>query len=346
MKKVRVLVTASTFPRSDNDYAPGFVLTLSRGIEAAGDIECLVLTPHSQGAALSEEVRGIKVKRYRYMFPYSLEKISGMGVISKIRSNKLLLFTVPSLLISQLISTALSVRKYKPDLILSNWIVPQGLIAVFLKLFYPRVKLILVSHGGDAGLIRSHLLLSLVCHYALKKADRVIAVSSFIRQIILDISGQTVNKLSVIPYGVDLSSFEIARGNKADQDGTLRKGLLFIGRLEEKKGVQYLIESMPKILARYPDVTLKIVGEGTLKRQLMILAEHLHVGDHVIFAGPVPHSQLIKVFSDAMIFIAPSINTKDDLEGLLLQRVQTSFLQGDTGLEIRYSFVMLVPEIF
>jgi SAM-dependent methyltransferase len=48
----------------------------------------------------------------------------------------------------------------------------------------------------------------------------------------------------------------------------------------------------------------------------MNLAENLDIGNHVIFIGSVLHAQLIDVFSQAMIFIAPSINTKDDVEGL------------------------------
>jgi glycosyltransferase involved in cell wall biosynthesis len=316
MKKIRVLVTTSTFPRNKNDSMPRLILTLSKCIVASGDIECLVSAPHSPGTLLSEEMEGIKIERYRYMFPYSLEKISGMGIISKIRSNKLLLFIVPSLLMSQLLSTASLVRKYKPDVILSNWIVPQGLVAAVLKLFYPTVKVILVSHGGDAGFIQSHYLLSLFCKYALIKADRVIAVSSFIRDIILNISGSILDKLSVIPYGIDLTPFEGAHAKKADRNGISRKGLLFVGRLEEKKGVQYLIESMPRVLEMHPDMTLTIAGDGTLKRQLMNLAENLHIEDRVIFVGHVQYSQLVELFGETVLFIAPSINTKEDVEGL------------------------------
>lgn len=77
-------------------------------------------------------------------------------------------------------------------------------------------------------------------------------------------------------------------------------GVLYIGRLAPKKGVEYLIEAMTDV-----DAHLTIVGDGSERDQLEELAEELGVS--VTFIGEVPPSEVDQYYRDAEVFVLPSL---------------------------------------
>ena len=62
--------------------------------------------------------------------------------------------------------------------------------------------------------------------------------------------------------------------------------LLFVGRLSEKKGVNYLIKAMPEIVKKFPKTKLLIIGDGEERKSLMNLAKDLGLlKKNIIFTG-------------------------------------------------------------
>ena len=90
-----------------------------------------------------------------------------------------------------------------------------------------------------------------------------------------------------------------------------------MGRLAEKKGVNYLIESMPIVLKGMHDSKLIIVGDGPEKEKLVELTKTLNLKDNVAFVGSLMNEDLPKYYATADVFVGPSIVTKTgDTEGL------------------------------
>jgi glycosyltransferase involved in cell wall biosynthesis len=85
------------------------------------------------------------------------------------------------------------------------------------------------------------------------------------------------------------------------------KELVFIGRLEPEKGVEYLLEAMVPILAADPEVKLTIVGGGSLAGALASRAEGLHLGRAVTFLSHVPRAELGRFYATATACVLPSI---------------------------------------
>lgn len=309
--KLRILVAASTFPRYGGDNTPRFILDLCKSLQTAGECTCTVLAPHANGSRVIEEVEGVKVLRYRYIIPSSLEKLSRGGIVSIIKRNKVTLLVVPFFLAGQFFATVRAVKRLKPDLVLSNWIVPQGIVAALIKIFVPGLKIIVVSHGGDSAFIQGNFIFRLMGKFALRKADKIVAVSSFIKERISYVSGVAADMIAVAPMGVNNSLFK-----PAERDNSQKSSLLFVGRLEEKKGLVYLIEAMTEVLQSYPDAFLKIVGDGTQKTRLQRLASEKGLAERVVFVGAVEHSRLPGFFEESTVFVAPSVNLDDDVEGL------------------------------
>jgi colanic acid/amylovoran biosynthesis glycosyltransferase len=121
------------------------------------------------------------------------------------------------------------------------------------------------------------------------------------------------SKILLHPEGIHLERFVCAR----PREGRAGKVcLLTVGRLVEKKGVEYSIRAAARLAERYPDLEYDLVGEGPLRKPLMRLAKDLGVSKNIIFHGSKPREDVIKHLMKAQVFIAASVTADDgDTEG-------------------------------
>ncbi len=108
----------------------------------------------------------------------------------------------------------------------------------------------------------------------------------------------------IIRNGVNTSEFFPNFLNKS----TIK--ILTVGRLVERKGIEYTIRAFADIRKNNPecDVHLTIVGSGNLEKQLKDLAYELHIVDNVSFLGRVDHEMLPDIYRDHDIFVLSSLN--------------------------------------
>ncbi len=120
-----------------------------------------------------------------------------------------------------------------------------------------------------------------------------------------------LDKMRVIPIGIDPTKFQ----NRAvDRDGVRRKYgvtpeerlILFVGRLTNQKGCEYLIRAVPYV-AKYFNVKLLIAGDGYLKSELESIASGAGVRSRTIFAGYVAEDDLTDLFLSADLMVIPSV---------------------------------------
>lgn len=86
--------------------------------------------------------------------------------------------------------------------------------------------------------------------------------------------------------------------------------LLFVGRLQLEKGIDYLIRAMPEILKHFPKTTLDIVGAGDKKEFLKRLVYTLDIGKNVNFIGSIRHNKLQSYYSNSCLVIMPSVSSE------------------------------------
>lgn len=122
-------------------------------------------------------------------------------------------------------------------------------------------------------------------------------------------------KCVIIPFGIDLKSFEMNSGVKSRISEIRRKFgqriVLSVGRMVYYKGFKYLIEAMKGV-----DANLVIIGEGPLKRSLMDYAENLGLQKRVFFLDHVSDQDLVAFYHSSLIFVLPSIE-KTEAFGLV-----------------------------
>lgn len=300
MPKKKILVTASTFPRWEQDTEPRFILDYCIGLSKYYDVTALV--PAAVGAKDREILEGIPVIRYHYFPIHAWETLCYPGaIVPRIKEKKIRGLLVPFLLLAQF----LNLRKYEKDFdcIHAHWLIPQGILAAFCK-----KPFLVTGHGGDVGELNGSVF-HLLKKRCLKKAAAVTVVSKHLQDILKEKYGTANAK--IIPMGCNTSYFSPSNRTENYFDQGKKKVILFVGRLAEKKGTAYLIRAMQSV-----DALLVIAGSGPLEESCRQLVRELHLENKVRFLGPKPHTQLRTVYASADIFAAPSVTTKSgDVEG-------------------------------
>ena len=87
------------------------------------------------------------------------------------------------------------------------------------------------------------------------------------------------------------------------------KVILFVGRLIDLKGVQFLLKAFSKLRQRMENVILIIVGNGSCHEELENLSRKLQVNDKVYFRGNVDNELLGAYYLLCNVFVLPSITT-------------------------------------
>jgi glycosyltransferase involved in cell wall biosynthesis len=152
-------------------------------------------------------------------------------------------------------------------------------------------------HGAGHSAFRSCLLRMLkpFGERTLVKANQIIAVSDYEKSLICRKFGFDPRRITVLPNGVNFSEFAALKKQESRF-----KSILYVGYLVGFKGVQHLVEVLPKLPN---DVTLDVVGNGPLKPFLERRAEELKVRDRICITHNLPRKELLQKYANADVFV-------------------------------------------
>ena len=129
--------------------------------------------------------------------------------------------------------------------------------------------------------------------------------------------GVEEKKIRVIPSGLDIETYSKSEEGitqqdleKFKQDLDIKGPILFyIGRLVARKGCHYLLKALPKVISKYPGLTLIVIGEGPEENYFKKLARDLKIEKNILFTGYLkPFSRtLISYYKIADVQILPSL---------------------------------------
>lgn len=176
------------------------------------------------------------------------------------------------------------------------------------------LPLIVSLHGFDVTSTEQALNRTFAGRHFLKHRQRLlnraaafICVSRFLRQTALD-AGFPESRLHVHYTGIDCERF---RDLELERDPGL---VLFVGRLVEVKGCEYLLRAMVQVQRQNPRAHLEVIGDGPLRASLEKLARELLV--RVTFRGTQTPEEVMRSMSRARILCNPSVKASTgDMEG-------------------------------
>lgn len=305
-----LLVLASTYPRWHGDPEPGFVHELAKRLLPRFRVH--VLGPHAKGAARREVMDGVEVHRYRYA-PAGLETlVNDGGIVTNLKLHPWKLLLVPGFVLAQFLACWRLCKRLEVDVLHAHWLVPQGLMAACLQWLPGRtIPFVVTSHGADLYALKGRLF-NRIRKFVLRRASAASVVSSAMCDL-LESTGVSVEKVHVLPMGVDVEG----RFTPDPAVERSRSGILFVGRLVEKKGVRHLLSAMPRVLDAVPDAHLTIAGFGPDEEALRLQVRELGLEAVVRFTGALPQSGLPDYYRSAAVFVAPFVRAgSGDQEGL------------------------------
>jgi len=146
--------------------------------------------------------------------------------------------------------------------------------------------------------------------YILNKSSKIIALSEYWRNKLLEIKDVPEEKFITVYNFVDTDKFNRYEKEKCRRKLKLPKNkkIIFgIGQMTERKGFQYLIEAIPKVIKVREDILFVIGGKGPTKEKLEKKTQEYEMEEYVKFIGFVP-DELLPIWLNACdIFVLPSL---------------------------------------
>lgn len=194
----------------------------------------------------------------------------------------------------------------KPDLIICGHI--RLLPLAWWAARKAGAKLWLIIHGIDAWTpVRP-----VVTKFLLRRVDRVIAVSCFTQRRFQSWTGYPDDRMQILPNCVDLSRFAPGPRNPElnERYGLVGKPvMLTLGRLvskERAKGMDEVLEAMPRLLKTHRDLVYIIAGDGPDRGRLMDKAIELGLDENTRFLGQVTETEKSEIYRLADLYVMPS----------------------------------------
>jgi len=146
-----------------------------------------------------------------------------------------------------------------------------------------------------------------------KNADKLIAISEDTMKTLISNYEVEPSKIDLIYSGVNINKFR-----KIDNIKKIKHSLLFVGRLDKRKGINFLLETILLVKKEIPNIKLFIIGCGKMRKKLERFVRDNDIESNVKFLGFIPDSYLLRWYNRCQITIVPSL-----FEGLGLTVIES-----------------------
>lgn len=141
----------------------------------------------------------------------------------------------------------------------------------------------------------------------LVRADKIIAISHYVKKMIVDKYGIDPNKINVVH-----NAKNTYMKNKVRKEYLInikdKKIVLFTGRITIQKGPEYFVYAAKKVLEKRKDVIFVMAGDGDMLNQMINLAAQLGISKNFIYSGWYNMEQAPALYSSADCFVMPSVS--------------------------------------
>jgi glycosyltransferase involved in cell wall biosynthesis len=352
---MKICMLTSSYPKYPGETTAPFIEEIAAGLVRRGHTVHMIAPYHPEVQRAPVE-RGIHLHFFKYS---PVPALNVWGYAQSLRADVGLrgaaLIAAPLALMSSMASLFAvtgNPKKYSPsddgkpfDIVHAHWVLPNGPPASMIARLRG-LPLVISMHGSDVFLAERAVPLSLSAAQAYHSALGITACSGDLRSRAIRI-GAPAERVQVIPYGVNPQEFQPdpeagAIVRKQLGLGPEHQLIVTLSRLVYKKGLSFLIDAMPAVLAQHPNARLVIVGYGDLRDELEQQAIALGLGDKVLFPGQADREQAARYIAAADIYAVPSIRDQNgNVDGL-----PNSLLEGmGVGRPIVASAIAGIPEV-
>lgn len=300
---MRVLIVTQQFPNSRDPLGSPFNRQQFAALAKRCEVEVLASIPWFPGAGLvarwspagrlvdvprQESIDGLAVKHPRFVHLPRFGRSAAGALYAASLAREVLR------------------RRGRYDVLLASWAFPDGVGAVALARLLGVPAVIKVS-GSDMNVLARMPPVARNLRWALPRARRVVAVSRALGDTVASF-GVPRERIDIVTNGVDGELFRprdrAAARAELGHEGDTRRWLVYVGRLEEAKGVLDLLEAFSLLARRRSDVRLAIVGDGAARAACERAAGEL--GDRILVAGGRPLEEVPRWMAACDALVLPS----------------------------------------
>lgn len=167
--------------------------------------------------------------------------------------------------------------------------------------------------------------------YAANNSEIIISVSEFIREKIVKSYGTNKEKVTVIYNSINAQEKFLKSNVKKSNEIT------FCGRFETIKGIIPFIYEFSNMLEcinennKKNDIRLNLIGDGSLKNQIVKLLEKLKIKKHVSIYNNIKNEKVLEIFSRSCCVVIPSLEEPFATVGLEAMSVKTAVIASNVG---------------
>ena len=218
-----------------------------------------------------------------------------------------------------------------------DWLVAHA--AASLKHAY-QIPLVATIHATEYGRHQGHLpgpmnkLIHQIEWWLTFESARTICCSQYMMEEITNIFELPVDKVDVIPNGIDTESFKRDVSVDLYRKQFVKPGdklVFFVGRLVYEKGVQTVIEAMTLVINKIPNVTFVVAGSGPHMNTLKSLVDAFDLQEKVKFTGHIDTDTLSAFYKSADLTVVPSLYEPFGMVVLESMAMGTPTIVADTG---------------
>ena len=198
-------------------------------------------------------------------------------------------------------------RENKFDLSHSFFTVPCGFVSWLMKK-QSSLPYIVSLRGSDVPGYSDrfpviYALLKPIFRLIWREAAAVISNSEGLKELALKTA--PAQRIAIIHNGIDLEKFKPLENSASREKFIITPGA---SRITDRKGLNYLIEAVAKLSPKYPQIHLRIMGEGNALSKLKKLVADLQLENRVEFLGRIPREITTPYYQEASLFVLPSLN--------------------------------------
>ena len=299
-----ILFLTNAYPDFPDSYRGHFIKRLAHDVSKAG-FPVTVVTPRVfyRSNAFEQEAAGVDVFRFKY--PSGDRQLLHFQKIPYVR--------MAFYFLSGFMMTMRLAASRRCRLIHAHWVLPTGFLGVLCGRLL-RIPVIVHARGTDMHTYAArNRLLRGITLWTLKNASALIATSSEIKRIMTEEFGvattRATTRIDVVPTGIDTQLFSPGTEGRWGSRRQTQNGphVVYVGALSRAKGVEYLLEAVESLYAKYPGLQLTLVGDGPLRERIVYWSCKRGISGNVNLAGALSHDEIPGILRQADVFVLPSL---------------------------------------
>lgn len=174
-------------------------------------------------------------------------------------------------------------------------------------------------------------------------ADKIITVSEYTRNIVVNKHGVSPEKVVVVHNGCETHEPPRLPQTLTELKRQGKKIVLYHGRISIQKGVDYFVKAARRVVDVDPDVVFVISGWGDMKTKIIEMVGAMGLSQHVLFAGALWEEERDRMYQSADLVVMPSVSEPFGLVPLeALQHGTPSIISKQSGVAEVLSHVLKV----